>query len=54
MIVNPGKFQAIIIEKRKQHYTNEIFKIGSTEIKVASQVKHLGAEIGHKPINRTY
>ena len=27
MIVNSGKFQAIIIDKRKQDHTNEIFKI---------------------------
>ena len=38
MIVNPAKFQAIIIDKRKQEYINEILKIGSKEIKVASQV----------------
>ena len=31
MIVNPGKFQAIIIDKRKQDHTN-----GSKEFKVAS------------------
>ena len=37
MIVNPGKFQAIIIDKRKQD-----------QIKVASQVKLLGKEIGNK------
>ena len=44
MIVNPGKFQAIIIDKRKQDHTNEIFKIASKEITVASQVKLLGIE----------
>ena len=49
MIVNPGKFQAIIIDKRKQDHTNEIFKIGSKEIKVASQVKLTGVEIDNKP-----
>ena len=48
MIVNPGKFQAIIIDKRKQDHTNEIFKIGSKEIKVASQVKLLGVEVDNK------
>ena len=37
MIVNPGKFQAIVIDKRKQD-----------QIKVASQVKLLGKEIGNK------
>ena len=48
MIVNPGKFQAIIIDKRIQDHTNEIFKIGSKEIKVAPQVKLLGVEIDSK------
>ena len=48
MIVNPGKFQTIIIDKRKQDHTNEIFKIGSKEIKVTSQVKFLGVEIDNK------
>ena len=37
MIVNPEKFQAIIIDKRKQD-----------QIKVASQVNLLGVEIGNK------
>ena len=45
MIVNPRKFQVIIIDKRKEDHTNKIFKIGSMEIKVASQVKLLGVEI---------
>ena len=48
MIMNPGKFPAIIIYKRKQDDTNEIFKIGSKEIKVASQVKLLEEEIDNK------
>ena len=48
IIVNPRKVQAIIIDKRKQDHTNEIFKIGSKEIKVASQVKLLGVEIDNK------
>ena len=48
MIVNPGKFQAIITNKRKQDHTNEISKIGSKEIKVTSQVKLLGVEIDDK------
>ena len=46
--VNPEKFQAIIIDKKRQDHTNEIFKIGSKEIKVASQVKPLGGEIDNK------
>ena len=48
MIVNPGKFQAIMIDERKQDHTNEIFKIVSKGIKVASQVKLLGVEIDNK------
>ena len=48
MIVNLGKFQAIIIDKRKQDHTKEIFKIGSKEIKVTSQLKLFGVEIDHK------
>ena len=46
--VNPGKFQAIIFDKRKQDHTNEIFKIGSKEIEATSQVKLLGVEIDNK------
>ena len=45
MIVNPGKFWPITIDKRKQVHTNEIFKIDSIEIKVPCQVKLLGVEI---------
>ena len=45
MIVNLGKIQVIIIDKRKQDHQNKIFKIGSMEIKVASQVKLLEVEI---------
>ena len=48
LIVNPWKSQAIIIRKRKQDHTNEIFKIGSKEIKVASQVKRLGVQTDNK------
>ena len=48
MIVNPGKFQAIIINKTKKVHTNEIFKIGFKEIKVGSQVKPLRVEIDNK------
>ena len=48
MIVNPGKFEAIIIDKRKQDHTNKIFKIVSKGIKVASQVKLFGVEIDNK------
>ena len=45
MIVNLGKIQVIIIDKRKQDHQNKIFNIGSMEIKVASQVELLEVEI---------
>ena len=48
MIVNLRKFQAIIIDKRKQDHTKETFKIGSKEIKVTSQLKLFGVEIDNK------
>ena len=48
MNVNPGKFQAIIVDKRKQEHKYETFKIYSKEIKVASPVKRLGVEIDNK------
>ena len=39
MIVNPGKLQAIIKDKRKQDHINEIFKIGSKGINVVEHLK---------------
>ena len=51
MIVNLGKFQAIVIYKRKHVHTDEIFKIVSKEIKVASQVKLLGVKLDNKLIS---
>ena len=45
MILNRGKFQAIIIVFGKQGHTNEIFTISSKEIKIASQVIYLREEI---------
>ena len=34
MIVNPGKFQAIIIDKRKQDHVNEISKLAPRKLKL--------------------
>ena len=48
IIVNLRKFQAIITVKREQDHINEIFKIGSKEIKVTSKVKLLGVEIDNE------
>ena len=44
-MVNPGKFQAIIIDKKKKCHTNETFKIGDKIIKASSSVKLLGVQI---------
>ena len=32
MIVNPGKFQSIIIDKKKRNHTKETFEIGDQVI----------------------
>ena len=48
MILNPGKFQAIIIDKYKGNHTNQIISIDQKEIKTLSKVKLLGIEIDEK------
>ena len=48
MIVNPGKFQAIIFDKHKGNHTNQIINIDQKEIKAVSKVKLLGIEIDDK------
>ena len=45
MIVNPGKFQAIILDKKKNNHTQEIIKIDNKAVKVKSPVKLLGFQI---------
>ena len=45
MIVNPGKFQAIILDKKKNNHTQEIIKIDKKAVKVKSSVKLHGAQI---------
>ena len=45
MIVNPGKFQAIILDKKKNNHTQEIIKIDKNAVKIKSSVKLLGVEI---------
>ena len=42
MIVNPGKFQGIIIDKKKQNHTAEYISINQKNIKTSSSVKRLG------------
>ena len=48
IIVNPGKFQSIIIDKKKQDHTKETFKIGDKVIESSPSVKFLGVQIGDK------
>ena len=45
MIINPGKFQAIILDKKKNNHTQEIIKIDKNVAKVKSSVKLLGVQI---------
>ena len=49
IIVNPGKFQSIIIDKKKQDHTKETFRIGDKVIESSPSVKFLGVQIGDKP-----
>ena len=45
MIVNPGKFQTIILDKKKTNHTQETIKIDNKAVKVKSSVKLLGVQI---------
>ena len=48
MIVNPGKFQGIIIDKKKQNHTAEYVSIDQKNVKTSSSVKHLEVYIDDK------
>ena len=48
MIVNPGKFQGIIIDKKKQNHTAEYISIDQKNVKTSSSVKHLEVYIDDK------
>ena len=48
MIVNPGKFQSIIINERKQDHTKETFEIGDKVIKASPSEILLGVQIDDK------
>ena len=48
MIVNPGKFQATILDKHKGNHNNQIINIDQKEIKAVSKVKLLGIETDDK------
>ena len=45
MIVNPGKFQATILDKKKTSHAQEVIEIDNKGIKVKSLVKLLGVQI---------
>ena len=44
MVANPGKFQAIILDKKKNNHTQEIIKIDKNVVKVKLPVKLLGIQ----------
>ena len=48
MIVNSGKFEAIIFDKHKGNHTNRTININQKEIKFVAKVKLLGIEIDDK------
>ena len=48
MIVNPRKFQAIILGNHKGNHTNQIINIDQKEIKAVSKVRLLGIKIDNK------
>ena len=48
MVVNPDKFQAIILDKRKRDHTDEHIIVDNQQIKVVSSVKLLGLQLDHK------
>ena len=45
MIVSPGKFQVIALDKKKTNHTQEIIKIDNKAVKIKSSVKFLGVQI---------
>ena len=47
-MVNPGKFRAIIIHKKKECNNNETLKIGDKTIKASSSVNLLGVRIDNQ------
>ena len=48
MIVNPGKFQSIIFDKKKQNHTAEYISIDQKNIKTSSSLKLLGVHVDDK------
>ena len=48
MIVNPEKFQAIILDKQKHGYSNETIKFDNKTVETVSSVKLLGIQLDDK------
>ena len=48
MVVNPDKFQAIILHRRKSDHTDEYITVDNQQIKVVSSVKLLGLQLDYK------
>ena len=48
MIVNPDKFQAILLDKRKDDHTNQRLIVDNQKLKVVSSVELLGIQIDDK------
>ena len=48
MVVNPDKFQAIILDKRKRDHTDERITVDNQQIKVVSSVKLLALQLDDK------
>ena len=45
MVVNPDRFQAIILDKHKRDHTDEHITVDNQQIKVVSSVKRLGLQL---------
>ena len=48
MVVNPEKFQAIILDKGKRDHTDKCIAVDNQQIKVVSSVKLLGLQLDDK------
>ena len=48
IVVNPDKFQAIILDKRKSDHTDELITVDNQQIKVVSSMKLLVSQLDGK------
>ena len=48
MVVNPDKFQATILHKRKRDYTDERITVDNQQIKVVSSMKLISLQLDDK------